>query len=182
MQNTAAMLRCLLGLACAFAIGCMPPATKVVNDEQQLLGALATGEFRGWGWIQMNETPYQSTLDTSVNVTMFVSSDAAAAYTGVAPDQPTSMGPEFPVGGTVVRQVSNAKGVVTLLTVMVKRERGYFPAVGDFFFGVADPTGAPVADKSGAQQWGPLTECATCHEGRASAGFLFGVEPSDRNH
>ena len=96
MQIVAAMLRCLPVLACAFTIGCMSPPAWVVSDEQQLLGALATGEFRGWGWIQMNTTPFKSTLDPSVNVTMFVSSDAAAAYEGVRPDEPTSTGPAFP--------------------------------------------------------------------------------------
>src|SRR5205823_8270309 len=113
--------------------------------------------------------PFQSTLDPTARVTMYVSSDAAAAYEAVTPDHPSTSGPEFPVGGTIVRQASDPSGAITLLTVMVKRERGYFPAVGDFFFGVSDPSGMPVTSER-AMQWGKLDECATCHQGRAGAG------------
>jgi hypothetical protein len=177
------MLRCLLLWACcALLTACtLPPVTNVVDDEKQLLGALATGGYRGWGWVQMNTTPFQSQLAPSAHVTMYVSTDAAAAYEAVTPDNPATTGPEFPVGGVIVREASDASGAVTLLTAMVKREAGYFPAVGDFFFGVSDPSGNPVTEE-GALMWGKLDECASCHEGRAAAGFLFGVAAADRTH
>jgi hypothetical protein len=47
--------------------------------------------------------------------------------------------------------------------------------VGDFAFGVTDPSGTPVDDDGGAPIWGKVQDCATCHETRASSGFLFGV-------
>jgi hypothetical protein len=144
-------------------------------DEATLADTLATGDYRGAGFVQMNATPFLSGLDPTARVTMFVSNAAAAAYEAVSPDSPASAGPEFPVGGVIVREAKDASGNVTLLTAMVKREAGYFPEVGDFFFGVADPAGVPMASA-----WGKDSDCATCHETRAAAGYLFGVAVAAR--
>ncbi len=78
-----------------------------------------------------------------------------------------------------MRQVSDANGKLTAPTATVKREKGYFPEVGDFFFGVANVDGTPE-EESGNLMWGKLQECATCHVPRADAGFLFGVEAAIR--
>jgi hypothetical protein len=109
---------------------------------------------------------------------MYVSSDAAAAYEAITPDA-DGAGAPFPVGGTVVRAAYDDKGALAALAVMVKRERGYFADVGDFFFGVTDVDGEPQSDEHGLL-WGKVSECAECHEGRATSGYFFGVARADR--
>jgi hypothetical protein len=129
-------------------------------------------------FVQLNQTPYTSSLDGS-QIKMYVSKDAAAAYEAVTPDSMT-MGAAFPVGGILVREASDANGNLTAITTMVKREAGYFPVVGDFFFGVLDASGNPVTE-NGELEWGKVQACAGCHQPRASSGYLFGVPTADRH-
>ncbi len=152
------------------------PAT---TDDATVEAMLANRDFMGAGFVQINHAPFASDLETGRVVTMYVSADAAAAYQAVSPDT-TTAGPAFPVGGMIVRTSSDPNGTLEELTFMVKHEPGYFPAVGDFLFGVSAPDGTPAVDSTGATEWGALSECAQCHETRASSGFLFGVAPANR--
>ncbi len=147
-------------------------------EEGQMLGILQTQAFHGSGFVQTDPSPFASALAPGAWVTNFVSSDAATAYGAVTPDADHEGAP-FPVGGCVVRAVADANGEVTKLTVMVKREPGYFPEAGDFFFGVTDPEGNPMSDGD-TLQWGKLQSCAQCHATRSASGFLFGVAMADR--
>jgi hypothetical protein len=143
------------------------------------LGAmLATAEYRNGAFTQMDPKPYESTLAPGSFITMYVSNAAADAYATVSPDSTTG-GADFPVGGVVVREVSDASGNVTLLTTLMKCKPGYNPISGDLMFAVTNTAGQPV-DDGGVTQWGPLAVCSGCHAGRASSGYLFGVEKSVR--
>ena len=143
-----------------------------------MLSILQTQAFRGSGFTQIDHAPFASTLVPGAWVTNFVRSDAAKAYQAITPNADHEDAP-FPVGGCVVRAVADAKGQPTKLTVMVKREAGYYPEAGDFFFGVTDANGMPVTD-GGTLQWGKLHVCGDCHAKRAASGFLFGVATVDR--
>ena len=147
-------------------------------DEVALQATLTARDYRGAGFVQLNTTPFASGIEAGDWVTMYVSKDAAAAYEAVSPDS-LMHGAAFPVGGIIVRQVSDASGKLTALTAMVKRDAGYNPEVGDFFFGVADVDGTPETD-DGQLMWGKPAACAGCHQQRADAGYLFGVETAVR--
>lgn len=67
--------------------------------------------------------------------------------------------PHFPQGSVIVKEkltISNSTKP-ELLTVMVKRERGYNPESGDWEYMVVDGTGKNV------QARGKLENCQTCH-------------------
>jgi hypothetical protein len=169
-----------LWLTCSF--GCTQPTYDAphVSDEAALSLMLRDGEYRGAGFVRMNPAPYASALASGAWVTAYVSRDAAGAYQWVEPDAKSAGGDEFPVGGVIVREVVDSHGDVVKLTVMARRETGYYPDVGDFFFGVTDVNGTPLNDAGGHPQWGKLDTCAACHIGRASAKYLFGVSMADR--
>jgi hypothetical protein len=168
---------CALG-----ASGCLsqiiPAHEPAVREEPALQTMLQQGGFLGAGFVKIDRAPFPSELEPGRMVEMYVSANAAAAYQSVTPDG-GSGGAGFPVGGTIVRAVSDG-GALAALSVMVKREAGYFPAVGDFFFGVSDVDGNPMSDDEHGLLWGKLGFCADCHETRASSGFLFGVARADR--
>ena len=171
---------CLGGSLCN--LGCLsqvvPEHEPAANQEPQIRQMLAQHGFESSGFMQVNRAPYDSNLEPGRKVTMFVSADAADAYLALTPDEDTA-GPPFPVGGIVVRVASEPDGTPAALTVMVKKEAGFFPEAGDFFFGVTDVHGTPKSDDHGPL-WGALGECGQCHATRAKAGFLFGVAPSNR--
>ncbi|HEY2744085.1 MAG TPA: hypothetical protein VGL86_05665 [Polyangia bacterium] len=184
-MRRASVLATLLVSATLLGSGCLSlvipehapaPAT---TDDATVEAMLANRDFMGSGFVEINHAPFPSDLETGRVVTMYVSADAAAAYQAVSPDT-TSAGAAFPVGGMIVRTSSDPNGTLEELTFMVKHEPGYFPAVGDFLFGVSAPDGTPAVDASGHTEWGALADCAQCHETRASSGFLFGVAVANR--
>ena len=172
------LIRALILSAVSLTSGCLslvvPNHEPATTDDATVKLMLERRDFMGTGFLKVNHAAYASDLETDRIVSLYVSADAAAAYEAVTPDT-DSAGPEFPVGGMVVRTSSDASGNLLNLTFMVKHEPGYFPEVGDFAFGVTDANGAPVDDDGGTPVWGKVEDCATCHETRASSGFLFGV-------
>ncbi|HEX6836055.1 MAG TPA: hypothetical protein VF334_05750, partial [Polyangia bacterium] len=119
--------------------GCLslviPDHAPATTDDGTLQLMLERRDFMGTGFVKVNRAPFASDLETGRMVSMYVSADAAAAYKAVTPDTDHG-GPDFPVGGVVVRTSSDAAGTLLNLTFMVKHEPGYFPEVGDFAFGV----------------------------------------------
>ena len=67
--------------------------------------------------------------------------------------------PHFPEGSVIVKEKLTTPESTTpeLLTVMVKRERGYNPESGDWEYIVFDGTG------QSAQERGKLEKCQSCH-------------------
>ena len=67
--------------------------------------------------------------------------------------------PHFPQGSVIVKEkLTNPKSTTPeLLTVMVKRERGYNPESGDWEYMVIDGNGLSVKER------GKLENCQTCH-------------------
>jgi hypothetical protein len=130
------------------------------------------------GYPQVNHTPYRSTLgDFDINV--FVNPEAASAYARIDPDL-TGSGAVVPSGAVIVRQVLDATGAVSKLTIMVKRATGFYPACGDWWFGVTDTSGNAINDSNGTPQEGAIAECASCHIPRATDDYLFGVPAAVR--
>lgn len=78
-------------------------------------------------------------------------------------------GREFPVGTTIVKEKFNGPElfVPELLTIMIKREKGYFPGVGDWEFAVAEMPAKKIVER------GKLERCAACHRRQAARDFVF---------
>jgi len=77
--------------------------------------------------------------------------------------------PNFPVGSTIVKEKLPDKSSQTpeLLTVMIKRERGFNPLTGDWEFMVVDGSGTKVESR------GKLESCQGCHLARPDTDYVF---------
>ncbi|HEU4732511.1 MAG TPA: hypothetical protein VFT22_31670 [Kofleriaceae bacterium] len=131
---------------------------------------------RARGFTQINQAPYASTLG-AFNITVSVNQDARD-YRQIHPESSGSH-VTMPVGTLLVREVLDAAGQVTKVTLMAKAPAGYDPTIGDWWWGVTDPSGAPLSDASGLQV-GRLTACHGCHLPRATDDYLFGVPQAAR--
>ena len=172
----------------ALAGGCMsmmgypssePAAGSGNVDEASILASVAGGAYRqGARFEAVSGAPYPSAIAAQTDVDVFVTTADYAMYARISPDQSGS-GASLTPGATIVREVLDASGAVSKLTLMVKGPPGYNPTVGDFWFGVTTPDGTPVVD-NGVTQLGKVSACFGCHMPRASDGFLFGVPRADR--
>jgi hypothetical protein len=75
----------------------------------------------------------------------------------------------FPDGAIIVKEKRHAPADSDpeLLTVMLKRSRGYNPETGDWDFAVLDGKAAAVQAK------GKLENCMQCHKAVAASDFVF---------
>jgi hypothetical protein len=122
--------------------------------------------------------PYPSSAAQGASIDSWVSADAWPVYATISPDVAGS-GAKLPAGTTIVRAVLGASGAVTKLTLMAKGPPGYNPALGDWWFGETDATGAPLDDDAGALT-GRVIACYSCHLARATDDYVFGVPAADR--
>ena len=83
-------------------------------------------------------------------------------------------GGTFPVGSVIVKEKRNAggnieaeTGAIVLSTVMVKREKGYNSACGDWEFAAIN------ADATKTDGVGKLESCMKCHKEEAKKDFVF---------
>lgn len=128
------------------------------------------------GFTRINQVPYASTVG-AFTINVYVNQDARD-FRRIHPESAGSQ-VTLPVGTLIVRQVLDASGQLTKVTLMAKGPAGYDPTIGDWWFGVTDPSGAPLSDASGVEA-GRLTECHGCHIPRASDDYLFGVPQADQ--
>lgn len=79
------------------------------------------------------------------------------------------LNPYFPEGSVIVKEKLPDKSsqAPELLTVMIKRGKGFSPTNGDWEYMVVDGTGTTV------QARGKLENCASCHTGRSGTDYVF---------
>ena len=77
--------------------------------------------------------------------------------------------PDFPKGSVIVKEkLMTQSGIEPeLLTVMIKREKGFNPETGDWEYMVTDWTGTTV------QARGKLENCQACHSARPESDYIF---------
>lgn len=77
--------------------------------------------------------------------------------------------PKFPVGSVIVKEKHPTKddNAPELLTVMIKREKGFNPTSGDWEYLVTDGPAKQVKGR------GKLANCMGCHEKMKEADFVF---------
>lgn len=146
-------------------------------DDEAVLGVIAGQEYETSSSFLRVSVPYPSLAAPGSLVTEWISAGAAAAYASIRPDG-GSTGAVVPVGTVIVRDVLNDAGAVRKVTLMAKGPPGYNPAIGDWWFGVTDPSGVPVGDGDGGVMLGKLGGCYSCHLLHGGNDFLFGV-PAD---
>ena len=80
----------------------------------------------------------------------------------------TQLTPRFPQGSVIVKEKldSQESRSPELLTVMVKREKGYNPKSGDWEYLVLDGTASNVTKR------GKLMECSSCHVAYQSSDYV----------
>lgn len=125
---------------------------------------------------KINAMSYGSTIG-AFNIDLYINQDAPE-FKQIHPETAGSK-VVLPVGTLIVRNVLDATGKVAKVTLMGKGPAGYDPTLGDWWFGVTDPTGSPLSDTTGLQV-GRLSGCHGCHIPRASDDFLFGVPAADQ--
>lgn len=154
-------------LACAAITGCisgMDPALEL--DETSLDRAAAYQSMA-----KLNTQPYTSDIG-AFTVNCYVAGDVDR-YRKIHPEQ-TGTNVTVARGTLIVREVLDASGRVSKLTMMAKGPPGYDPSLGDWWFAVTDPQGVPLVE-NGAIQLGRLKQCHNCHLDRPRDDFLFGV-------
>jgi hypothetical protein len=86
--------------------------------------------------------------------------------------------PVFPEGSVIVKEKLAKKTSQTpeLMTVMIKRGKGFNPGSGDWEYMVVDGSGTKVLDQ------GKLKDCQACHELNAGTGYVFRTYLSDEGY
>ncbi len=160
-------------LAGMWAVGCADSTDMTLSDDEidaTVLARIASYD----GMPRVNAQPYRSELG-AFDVNNFVTGDISA-YRRIHPEQRDS-DVRVAVGTTIVREVLDAQGKTEKLTVMAKGPPGFDPSLGDWWFGVTDPMGAPLVE-NGTPMIGRLVNCHDCHRERDRDDFLFGVPSS----
>lgn len=148
-------------------------------DQVAVLASISQGAFRDSGaFVHVTRAPYPSAAAAGSTIEEWVSSLGAAEYQRISPDGGAASAP-LPPGATIVREVIDATGAVTALTLLVKGPPGYNPVIGDWWWGVTDPEGVPAVSDAGVEL-GRLTQCYSCHLPRSSEDFLFGAPAADK--
>jgi hypothetical protein len=148
-------------------------------DVTSLLASIAGGSYQSSpAFTEVTRDAYPSVAAPGASVREWVSPFALAAYAMISPGV-TGSNVTLPEGAAIVRAVIDADGGVDELTVMAKGPPGYNPDLGDWWFGVTDPAGAPLETDAGPLL-GRLPECYSCHTPRSADGYLFGVPLDDR--
>jgi hypothetical protein len=77
--------------------------------------------------------------------------------------------PAFPEGSIIVKEKLSEKSsqAPELMTVMIKRGKGFNPASGDWEYMVVDGTGTQVMAR------GKLDNCQSCHRGKPGTDYVF---------
>lgn len=86
--------------------------------------------------------------------------------------------PRFPIGSIIVREklASATATEPQLLSIMLKREKGFNPAGGDWEFVVAKPSEAQLQKLEPERQLQKLeraVNCLSCHGQQQAADFVF---------
>jgi hypothetical protein len=148
--------------------------------EDSVLASVAEGQYRlGFPWVKINATPFPSAV-ASGSINVWVSGLGSEAYARVAFESNLATSVNLPPGALIVREVLDASGAVSAITLMLKGAPGYNPDLGDFWFGALNADGSPKHDASGAERLGKLSECYGCHVPREAQGYLFGAPARNR--
>jgi hypothetical protein len=156
----------------SFSSSAVPPPASVANPVKEIAG------YRGWS--KVNAEP-QLMPDRTAALCAALSSLAALKnphtnkYVTVYVNDIgrkamiEELNPSFPEGSVIVKEKLPDKSsqAPELLTVMIKRGKGFNPTNGDWEYMVVDGTGTTV------QARGKLENCQSCHTGKSGTDYVF---------
>lgn len=148
-----------------------PPPDTSGFDEDELLSAIVA--YRDGELELVNPEPFASRAVEGRFVRVWASPEVVDDYRLLPHVKPMSL----PPGALIVRELSDADGVVVKLTALARGESGSNPAVGDLWFAATTLAGEPLVDPAGVPQIGAVPECSGCHLTRQSNGFIYGPTP-----
>ena len=160
------------------AIEVAPATVDAAFDGEAVLATIRGQQYQTSSSFVQCSVPYPSVAALGSLITEWVSVNAVPTYAEIIPDG-GSAGVVLPVGSILVRAIVSDAGAVSKLTLMAKGPPGYNPALGDWWFGVTDPSGAPEVEDGGAMI-GRLAGCYSCHIPQSANDFVFGVPMEDR--
>jgi hypothetical protein len=176
MVTLATLSACVVGLDAPFNPNAAPDAGSAETDAGTTYDQLIVSTVSAYQtWPQISKAPYTSNVG-SFQINVFAFGDVAD-YRSIHPEVSGS-NIAVDVGTIIVREVLDASGRPSELTVVAKAPAGFNASVGDLWFGALDSSGIPqVVD--GQIQLGKLAACAQCHIPRSTDAYLFGVPAAD---
>lgn len=141
--------------------------------DQDIINRVISKEHETDKFIKINSEPYNTSLNNTQTIEVYVDADNAESYKNIDPDNSNSF-EELREGAFIVREVWE-DDVFIKYTIMIKREAGYFPDSGDYYYAVFDAVGNVEESDDGNLVKGALDNCAVCHIPRINDGYLFGV-------
>jgi len=161
----------MVSFGCVGTIEPVPGAGGADDLDAQAILDQATHYRDPTQFVRVSKAPYVTELaGSTAMIAVYVSSDAATAYTTVEPTT-VETGAVIPWGSVIVREELDNGLVSQQLTVMAKV--GSQHAISDWFFAVADLDG-------NAEIAGRLSQCQGCHIPHAGNDFVFGVPATRR--
>lgn len=169
----------LIGFSCSYKV-----ETQTANSTQTPERILdATGEIAGYkNWVKVNDEPKLmfsevAKLCADVRTEIMDAKFENPHYKKYINVYVNSIGkdemltkekPVFPIGTVVVKEKLSSPDDVTpeLLTVMIKRGKGFNPEVGDWEFMTSNGQATEITSK------GKLENCQACHIGYEHSDFI----------
>lgn len=150
------------------------PAAAGPGDTRESIVIAAVEEFQTTGFARISGEPRPSQHATD-NVVIWVSDGAASAYADIDPASTDATAPPFPEGTIIVKEHFQGGAASGEVFVMAKREPGYNPAAGDWWWG------SRVADGHFTTR-GRVSFCIDCHRGNnlARTDWVKGVQGDNR--
>ncbi len=151
--------------------GCTADVGITQDEIIERVGAFDTsGEFT-----RVDATPFASQHQAET-VSVWVSSEGLQTYLDIDPDDTTATVPAgFPTGTIIIKEMFDATGTRSMLTVMAKGGEGGEPTTADWWWGRFLPDGTLA-------EGGSVGYCIDCHRGNQleRTDWVRGVALSDR--
>jgi hypothetical protein len=149
----------------------------IKTPETMLIGAADIAGYKKW--TKVNDKPYFEASRLSMLCTRPTKDQIAAkpnphtdtlinVYVNAAGENEmlAKKNPNFPVGTVVVKEKFSGARTPELLTVMIKREKGFNPEVGDWEFMTLNGEATEVTAR------GKLENCQACHLNYEQTDFI----------
>jgi hypothetical protein len=185
-----------VAFACALAFLIIHPAPSAATparaNDQGFVGDKPVNEIEGYkDWTKVNDVPQVMPERVATACAILVQMDGGGIggqknphrekYYTVYVNQVgraamlEQKNPRFPEGSVIVKEklASRFSESPELLTVMIKRRKGFNPRGGDWEYMVVDGTGTKIEGR------GNLKNCQGCHLGNQKTDYIFRTYLSD---
>jgi hypothetical protein len=110
-------------------------------------------------------------------VNVYANALAEDRYRAIVPGGAAPAGFTFPAGSLLVKEMLDPSGGPSVLTAMYKRQAGYDPAHGDWWYGRLNSDGTPTNPAYA----GRIEFCVACHSGTARWDYAWGIATASQS-